>query len=103
MKKVNEGFICINCWKNVLPANKTCRNHCNICFVCLHVDNNTPWDRDSQCGWVMYPIEYVISNWVCKILFKCVKCWKLHQNKASDDDEIILLDKLIYEYKRFLP
>lgn len=101
MKKINEWFICISCKKQILPAQKTCRDHCPYCFTWLHVDWGIPWDRSALCWEKMFPIEYVISNWALKILFKCIKCGKQHWNKSALDDEIINLDKLIYEYKRF--
>jgi len=100
MKKINVWFICVNCGKEILPADKTCRDHCPHCFVWLHVDGDMPWDRVSDCGSKMYPTEYKIANGWIKILFKCSLCWKLHWNKASGDDEVVSLDSLIYEYKR---
>ncbi len=101
MKKINETFTCVNCWYKVPTASKTCRNHCPKCFVSLHVDGETPWDRTTDCGEKMYPMEYKISNWEIKILFKCSKCGKTHYNKAADDDELTKLDEIIYKYKIF--
>lgn len=101
MKKINVWFECVKCGSQILPADKTCRNHCNQCFACLHVDTDMPGDRLADCGGIMYPIEYEIFNWNLKILFKCTKCWKLHRNKAAKDDNLVNLDALIYEYKRF--
>ncbi len=102
MIKRNEGFICVNCGYKVSPARKTCRNHCPRCFVSLHVDDKIPWDRASVCGWKMYPIDYTIKNWQIKILFKCEKCWKLHWNKAADDDDIAKLPEIVMKYKFML-
>lgn len=99
MKKINESFVCISCWKEIQKANKTCRNHCPYCFVSLHVDDVLPWDRLAQCKWLMYPISYIIKNWNIKIAFKCKDCWKIHHNNASDDDEIWNLDQHILNYK----
>ena len=99
MKKINESFVCVNCWKTIPPAKKTCRNHCPYCFVSLHLDDKIPWDRKSNCNWQMYPIEYFISNWGIKITFKCSKCWKIHHNKATEDDDIANLDNMIIKYK----
>ncbi len=101
MKKINTWFECINCWFDVPPSNKTCRNHCPNCFVSLHVDQKIPWDRLSQCKWIMYPIEYIYKPWKTKILFKCSKCWKLHRNIQSFDDQIDKLPKLIQKYKKY--
>lgn len=98
MKKINEWFECLNCWKIITPAKKTCRNHCPFCFVSVHLDLDLPWDRNSFCGWIMYPIEYFLWNWKIKIVFKCQKCWKKHINKSNEDDLIQDLDSYIKEY-----
>ena len=102
MKKINESFECINCWKLIEPARWTCRNHCPYCFVSLHLDDKIPWDRKSNCKWKMFPIEYIISNWTIKITFKCEKCGHIHKNKVSEDDDLIILDKLVKKYKELL-
>ena len=101
MKKINESFICLECWKNIPEAKKTCRNHCPFCFSSQHVDWKIPGDRVALeiCGWVMYPFEYEIRNWTTKIHFRCVKCNKLHWNKASIDDDLSVLDEKIVLYK----
>ena len=101
MKKINESFICINCWKEVPLAAKTCRNHCPYCFASLHVDWEIPWDRSSTCKWVMYPVDYQLKNSDYKILFVCSKCGKEHRNKRADDDEIIKLPELIKSYEKY--
>ncbi|MFA5748106.1 MAG: RNHCP domain-containing protein [Candidatus Absconditabacterales bacterium] len=95
MKKINEGFICINCKKEIPATTKTCRNHCPHCFTSLHVDLNIPGDRKSNCKGKMFPISYEIRNNKFKILFKCTQCQKEHRNKKADDDEIIKLDGII--------
>ena len=102
MKKINESFECINCWKQVPLASKTCRNHCPYCFVSLHVDRDIPWDRASCCKWVMYPKEYELKNSDYRILFVCSKCWKKHWNKCAVDDDIVQLPRLIILYRDFL-
>ena len=99
MKKINEDFVCINCGKRVPKAKKTCRDHCPYCFVSLHLDEKIPWDRASNCGGLMYPIEYEWSNGVVKITFKCSKCGHIHKNKAADDDDLVKLDELVKKYK----
>lgn len=101
MKKINESFTCIGCWKQIPLANKTCRNHCPYCFVSRHVDGDIPWDRDTQCHGNMYPVQYEQKNWTIKIQFKCSKCGKLHWNKRSDDDQVEKLNDLIREYRQF--
>lgn len=97
MKKINETFTCISCWKQVPIAPKTCRNHCPYCFTSLHVDGDIPWDRSSECHGIMRPINYEIRNWTMKILFECEKCGKQHRNKRAEDDDIDALLKIIKE------
>lgn len=95
MKKINESFECINCKKKIKPAPKTCRNHCPYCFTSLHVDDKTPWDRSSQCWWIMSPQKYIIKHWEIKVLFVCSKCQKQHRNKTTEDDNISKLIETI--------
>jgi len=93
MKKINESFECINCKRTIDPAKKTCRNHCPFCLTSLHVDWEIPWDRSSDCGWIMRPINYEIKHWKKRILFRCKKCGKEHWNKMLDEDDLeVLLD-----------
>ena len=102
MKKINEEFVCVNCWKKISKAKKTCRNHCPFCFVSLHLDEHIPWDRKSDCLGKMYPVEYIYTPDITKILFVCSKCWKQHWNKSADDDNILLLPELIQKYRIYL-
>lgn len=102
MRKINEGFVCINCKNNVKLAEKTCRNHCNFCFVSVHLDWDVPWDRQWNCKGIMYPIEYEIRNWKTKLHFKCEKCWKSHRNKTLSDDDLSNIDWLISKYKQII-
>ena len=95
MKKINEGFVCINCKKYVPPAPKTSRNHCPWCFFSLHVDDKVPGDRSSNCGGVMKPIAYNVSWDKIKILFCCEICGKEHWNKAAQDDDLQALVKIV--------
>lgn len=99
MKKINEEFICIACNRLVPKADKTSRNHCPYCFTSQHVDETIPWDRAAACKGVMYPISYIIANGWIKIQFKCIVCWKVHNNKSLDDDTISQLDFWINTYK----
>lgn len=101
MKTINESFECEECKQIVPKAKKTCRNHCLYCFCSKHVDGDIPWDRSTECHGKMYPIEYKTTNWMIKILFKCVKCWKQHWNKSLDDDEIWDLEKNVQNYKKY--
>jgi len=100
MKKINETFQCIHCKKKILPAQKTCRNHCPHCFASRHVDGKTPGDRASTCQGIMTPINYEYKNDTIKILFECQQCKKHHRNKQASDDNISLLpEQIIYRKK----
>ncbi len=102
MKKINEWFKCINCWKYNPPARRTCRNHCRECFISIHLDENIPGDRKSKCGWKMVPVDYIIKSDDVKIKFKCIKCGKTHWNKVADDDKILKIVDIVIYYKRFI-
>lgn len=54
----------------------------------LHVDGDMPGDRNTECHGMMYPIMYEIANGETKISFRCIKCDKVHRNKALPDDEL---------------
>ena len=103
MLKNNHWFECKWCWKNVAPAQKTSRNHCPFCFLCLHVDKDMPWDRKSECWEPMIPISYLVKNWTIKVTFLCTKCFTKHNNKIASDDEIWYLDAAIVKRKRKYP
>lgn len=103
MKKINESFICLQCWKQVPMAEKTCRNHCPFCFTSQHVDAQTPWDRGAleSCWAKMFPRMYEIKNGQTKIYFVCEKCGKTHWNKSLPDDILSELDLYIEKYRGF--
>jgi len=99
MKKINESFVCINCGKSILPAERTCRNHCPFCFVSLHVDWGVPGDRSAECHGIMKPIDYKIQRGDIKILFQCEICDKQHWNKRAVDDDIDSLLTIVENYR----
>lgn len=100
MKKINETFTCLECGKTVPLAEKTCRNHCPRCFASQHVDGDIPGDRKGvPCGGAMYPRAYELKNGMTKIMFECVKCGKIHRNKAAVDDARGVLDEKILQYR----
>ena len=87
MIKVNEGFKCQNCGEENPKAEKTCRNHCKECLYSLHVDEDTPGDRLSECKGLMKPIGLELNGKKGYIItHKCLKCGKIIKNKAADDD-----------------
>ena len=95
--KNDSGFICAHCQKQVLPLEKSSRNHCPFCLWSLHVDIN-PGDRSNECRGILRPAGaepdpkkgYVI-------LHKCEKCGATVRNKAAheaktqpDDTDLII-------------
>lgn len=84
--KNDNGFICINCGREVKPLKYTSRNHCPYCLHSLHVDI-MPGDRLNECKGLLKPINVEISGkkgYV--IVHKCTKCGKICRNKSADDD-----------------
>ena len=99
----NEPFVCIWCSYSVPSAQKTSRNHCPQCFLCLHVDEVMPGDRWSSCWKRMIPQEYIIANGKIRIKFACIWCAKIHRNKCTNDDEVAVLDEQIAYWKKQYP
>lgn len=89
MKKFNrldEGFICENCGKEVLKLNYSSRDHCPFCLFSKHVDIN-PGDRANLCQGLMKPIDLEKFNNTYKIVYKCCKCGEIHKNIMANDDD----------------
>ena len=87
MIKNDNGFVCVNCGKEVMPLGYTSRNHCPHCLHSLHVDI-IPGDRKNTCRGVLKPIA--IENSSKKgyvIVFKCEKCKTISRNKSASDDD----------------
>ena len=88
---INEAFECENCSKPVSPhPSWSARNHCPFCLYSKHLDKEFPWDRESECHWLMEPsdIDYKWKKWYM-ILHKCKKCRKTIPNKLSPDDKFL--------------
>ena len=81
--KLDDGFVCVHCGKEVKPLGYSSRNHCPFCLWSRHVDIN-PGDRASDCKGVMDPVTaepdtkkgFIITH-------KCRKCGALKRNKAA--------------------
>ena len=94
--KNDEGFICVNCKKEVGALKYTSRNHCPRCLFSLHVDI-MPGDRDNPCGGILEPVLSEPSPDLKKgyvITFRCKKCGEQVRNKAAADDNTSLLINL---------
>ena len=85
--KNDEGFICKNCGREVLPLRYTSRNHCPFCLCSLHVDIN-PGDRANDCGGILRPIQTLPDpkkGFI--IIHRCDRCGAVVRNKAALDGE----------------
>ena len=95
-KMINENFICENCLKQVLKHSEwSARNHCPFCLYSKHLDKNFPWDRLSECYWIMEPIDidHKKNKWNM-IKHKCIKCSKEILNKIAPDDNFLSFVKI---------
>ena len=71
------------------------RNHCPNCLWSRHVDDDTPGDRDSDCGSLMEPIAVSVrgdGEWV--LVHRCTGCDDLNLNRTAGDDNPLLLLRL---------
>lgn len=87
--KRNGGFTCLKCGVENAPGEKRERNHCFSCLWSLHVDYETPGDRQSDCRSLMEPAGLAYrGNKGFMILHRCGKCRKEMWNRAAEDDEM---------------
>ncbi len=96
MKKftmIDEEFICENCHRKVSKLNYTARDHCPYCLYSKHVDIN-PGDRSNPCQGMLEPVGIEKSKNTYKIIYKCLKCNKMHKNIMANDDDYNLIIKL---------
>ena len=85
--KNDEGFICKNCGREVLPLRYTSRNHCPFCLCSLHVDIN-PGDRANDCGGILRPVQTLPDpkkGFI--IIHRCDRCGATVRNKAALDGD----------------
>ena len=83
---IDEGFICENCKKEVLPLGYTARDHCPYCLYSKHVDIN-PGDRANTCCGLLKPVGIEKYKDTYKIIYKCEICNKEHKNVVASDDD----------------
>ncbi len=86
--KNDEGFICRNCGREVLPLGYTSRNHCPFCLFSVHLDVN-PGDRASECGGLLEPISAEVDPKKGYIIVsRCRKCGMIRRNKAANEAKV---------------
>ncbi len=101
------SFLCKNCKKEVSTDGNIGtenRNHCPYCMYSIHLDLNTPGDRESKCEGLMVPIGLTYKEegndkygkkrqGEIMIVHKCSNCSKLSINRlAADDDPKVVMD-----------
>ena len=84
--KKKEDFICQVCKTEVKGTGYT--NHCPKCLYSLHVDEEKPGDRLSECRGLMKPIGAEMKKGKQTIIHKCQKCRKRMKNKTSPEDDL---------------
>ena len=80
----NEGFVCLHCGAEVLPASGGFqRNHCPECLHSRHVDV-VPGDRLEDCGGLMEPfaVEQAGSDRLW-IHHRCQRCGVVQRVRAA--------------------
>lgn len=86
---INESFKCGNCGHINGKNPVGCRNHCTECLYSLHVDLQTPGDRNSDCKALMQPTAYYHDSKKGYVLqHSCSKCGKQMHNKLASDDNM---------------
>ena len=80
-----EDFTCAHCGAEVFGNGYT--NHCPKCLWSRHVDN-TPGDRQSDCGGMMCPISVKPDKGGFIITHKCEKCGKIINQHSAENDDI---------------
>lgn len=91
-----ESFICLKCGQETTYKAGIERNHCPNCLYSLHVDLETPGDRQAACKSLMQPATVSIGKKSSYIITHlCLSCGKIIPNKAARDDNIEELIPLI--------
>lgn len=89
----DSNFICENCNKYVPALIYTSRDHCPYCLYSKHVDIN-PGDRLNTCCGLLKPIDIEKFKGSYKIIYRCLKCQKIHKNIVAKDDDIESIIKI---------
>lgn len=92
-KKLDEGFICEHCHKEVKPLKYTSRDHCPYCLYSMHVDD-FPGDRKNSCRGLLQPIGIEKNKKGYQIIYRCNKCGQTKKNITANDDNFNMIIKL---------
>lgn len=85
-KDENQGFICNQCGRSVLPITSgSYRNHCSFCLYSRHLDY-LPGDRGCVCKGLMRPVGIAYHRKKgYQIVHQCTRCGVQHRNKVARD------------------
>jgi hypothetical protein len=91
------SFRCRHCGADVpvRAAGTAHRNHCPNCLWSRHLDDDTPGDRDADCGSLMEPIAISVrgsGEWI--LIHHCTGCSALDLNRTAGDDNPLILLRL---------
>lgn len=85
--KNDQGFVCENCGREVMPLGYTSRNHCPFCLYSLHVDI-MPGDRQNTCHGLMRPVYVEDTSKKGRVIhYKCTRCGVQTTNVSANDDD----------------
>ncbi len=86
IKPKKEKVICQKCGQEFMGGAYV--DHCPFCLWSLHVDDEIPGDRKSQCFGLMKPIGIEVrKREKIMIIYSCQKCGKRNVNKIADNDD----------------
>lgn len=95
--KLDDGFVCVHCGRQVLPLGYSSRNHCPFCLWSRHVDIN-PGDRANPCGGELEPVSAEPDSKKGYVLIsRCTRCGELrrcrtaHEAKVQPDDLMLII------------
>ncbi len=81
--KNDQGFVCVNCGRQVEPLEYSSRDHCPFCLCSLHVDV-TPGDRANPCQGLLRPVGAEPDAKKGFIIrYRCQKCGKFTRCRAA--------------------
>lgn len=87
-QKKDDGFVCVNCGKVVLPLGYTSRNHCPFCLCSLHVDI-LPGDRKNPCHGILRPIgAQPDAKKGFIVIQRCDTCGAVVRNRAAHEAKV---------------
>jgi hypothetical protein len=96
-RRQSRSFRCGRCQLDVpeRAPGTAHRNHCPNCLWSRHVDDDTPGDRESDCGSLMEPIGITVrgsGEWV--LVHRCAGCDVINLNRTAGDDNPLVLLRL---------